>query len=154
MLKIVEMEFSLYGKKSDLPKVDIRFYKIEATDGERVYGITSYESRSFEYNVETKEILNPERKISLMNGKEHILTAAELFVGDNKVLLDDLIAQQLGDREREVNLPSGMSQEVMKFVFSLHEKHEKQACINLIDRALETGDIELFERMTAKLGTL
>ena len=149
MLQILEMKFRISGVSSEHNEVTISFQKLEATNGERVFGITSYESVSLKYDTATQIILTPDRKFSLMNGKEFILPVGELFAfGNNKELLDQQVEACFIDKEREINLPKGMSQEVMKFVFALHEQHAEQACINLIDRALADEDIELFERMT------
>lgn len=126
----------------------IGFRKLEIRVNDRDYMLTSYESTTFEFNIDTFEILEGNNKFSFMHGKEIIVTVKELCeYGNNAQILCEAIEKSIVKQNQLSWVPASEMDEIMGDLFKMHEAHVAQARKNLIDHALETGDKELFERM-------
>ena len=126
----------------------IGFRQLEIRIDGKDYLLSAYEDKTFELNTDTFEILNGQQVFSFIHGKEIFVSVAKLCeYGNNAQILVEKIEQKLIEENRKSYVNTAVMNEVMDGIFKLHEAHVVQARINLIDRALETGDKELFERM-------
>lgn len=150
LLDITKIKIRLFAPERI--ETSLLLHQLDVTDGEREYSLTNYEGRAFDYNIETGEILEPNIRISLMNGKEHVLTVAEIFsFGNNKSILETAVQEYLFEYYQESNISTKDIKAVMKEIHALHKAHAQQARVNLLDRSLAERDIELFERMCKQI---
>ncbi|MEG0450358.1 MAG: hypothetical protein RR595_10915 [Lysinibacillus sp.] len=150
MLDITKIKIRLHTPERI--ETTLFLHQLEVTDGEREYSLTNYEGQAFDYNIETGEILEPNRRVSLMNGKEYVFTAHEIFsFGNNKAILENAVQEYLFEYHQESNISAKVIKAVMKEVHALHKSHSQQARINLLDRSLVERDIELFKRMSKQI---
>ncbi|WP_346235703.1 hypothetical protein MKY04_09175 [Lysinibacillus telephonicus] len=126
----------------------VGFRRLEIRVDGRDYMLSSYESTSFDLETDTFAIIDGDKKFSFIHGKEIIVTVEKLCsYGNNAQILIGKIEKALIEENRKCWIDPKTMNDVMGGIFKLHEAHAVQARENLIDRALETGDKELFERM-------
>lgn len=145
-MDIIVCEPVIYRSKGEVVKVVFR--RLEIRMQNKDYMLTSYESDSFDLDINTFEILNGDRKFSFMNGNEIVVSVKELCeFGNNAQMLVGKIERCLRKMNQSTNVSEKEINITMAEILQMHSNHAERARDNLIDRALKDGDKELFERM-------
>ena len=133
-------------------KFSIYFINLEVEIENKLFVLTSYEDRDFNYDFNRSKILEKNKLFSFKNGKEYLISPEALFVSKNKILLEKEIQDKIKEKEKKSNVSKNESKRFIKDLEKNNKERLKEIYLNLIDISLDEEDIELFEKLIKAKG--
>ena len=147
MHKIINMDIKIGFDLKNENKFSIYFINLEVEIENKLFVLTSYEDRDFNYDFNRSKILEKNKLFSFKNGKEYLISPEALFVSKNKILLEKEIQDKIKETEKKSNVSQKDTKELTKELIKFNNETLGKIYLNMIDIALDNNDRELFEEL-------